>query len=88
MADGSRMKFIPMFNGKITNDETKESLYEYMNTQVTAKAGDVNMELDVNDIFEPKAYLKGRTLEEIIHSAIMNNNEVQKKTIFKHIVQK
>ena len=88
MADGSRMKFIPMFNGRITKEETKESLYEYMQSQATTKAGDVIMQLDITDIFEPKRYLKGRTIEEIIHSATTNNNETNKKPLIKHIVRR
>ena len=86
MADGSRMRFIPIVPGSPQNDVMNERLYNHMWMQAHSKAGEVNLGLNVWDIHEKKQHLRGFSMEQVIHGV----TSAQKPGIplFKHITKK
>ena len=86
MADGSKMRFIPIMMGKIKNKDVYEHLYQHLALQSVSKAGEVKLDLDMWDLKTKKDYLHGSTMEEVIHG-ITSNTRIG-IPIVKHICKK
>ena len=86
VVDGSKMRFVPIINGRIGNEAIYNTLLKAMHTQIISKAGEITYDLPMMDLFSPKEYLKGYTMEQILHTVNRSNQE--NLPIFKHIVRK
>ena len=88
LEDGSRMKFVPMFRNEIQSEKVFQRMKEELKRQATTKAGDTTMLLPLKDIFEEKEYLDGRSMEDIIHNAMSDDDSESNIPLFKHIVRR
>ena len=82
------MKFIPMFQSEIKNDKVYNRIYDELRCQSTTKSKDVTMHLPLQDIFKQKSYLGDRSMKQIIHSAICDEDATKEIPLFKHITRK
>ena len=69
MLDGLRMQFTPILQSYVRNDKLYNHLYRTMWTQSVSKGGEIYLDLEMEDLYTPKDYLNGWTLEYVIHSA-------------------
>ena len=88
LRDGSKMKFIPMFKNEIQSEKVFQKMKEALKLQATTKAGDVMIPLPLKDLFTPKEYLDGRSMEHMIHNAMSNDDTEIKLPLFKHITRR
>ena len=86
MPDGSRMRFTPILQSYVRNDKLYNHLYRTMWTQSVSKGGEIYLDLEMEDLYTPKDYLNGWTLEYVIHSA--QSSLRPGMPIFKHITKK
>ena len=86
MEDYSRMRFIPITNNYIHEQEYRDNLFESLHHQAASKAGEVTLELGLTNIREKKDYLKNNSLEQIIHSICKDDDE--DIPVFKHITMR
>ena len=84
--DGSRMKCVPLIQGKINSEKAKDQIGVRMKWQVFSKANEVTLELPLKDIHKPKEYLNNRSLEQVILGTMADSNA--KLSLFKHITHK
>ena len=84
--DGSRSRFIPLLPGYINNKKLFQNIKENLWTQSCMKAGDITFDLQLKDIHQPKDYLEGKTLEQVIHG--ITSKDRKGFPIFKHITRK
>ena len=84
--DGSRMKCVPLIQGKINNERAKDQIGVRMKWQVFSKANEVTLELPLKDIHEQKEYMNGRSLEQVLLGTMADSNP--KLSLFKHITHK
>ena len=84
--DGSRMKCVPLIQGRINNERAKDQIGVRMKWQVFSKANEVTLELPLKDIHAQKAYMNGRSLEQVLLGTMADSNE--KLSLFKHITHK
>ena len=84
--DGSRMKCVPLIQGKINNERAKDQIGVRMKWQVFSKANEVTLELPLKDIHEQKEYMNGRSLEQVLLGTMADSNA--KLSLFKHITHK
>lgn len=88
MPDGSRLRFIPMFRGDIDDEKMKTKLLHTLLQQAQSKARDVSFDIDIYDIHDRKSYLGTRSMDDIIHIAVSNEDEGGNIPIFKHIARR
>ena len=86
VADGSRMKFIPIMQESIESEEVVKFLHEGLYVQSMSKGNEDIFELPVKDIFERKDYLHNQSLEQIIHR--MTKKDEGEIPLFKHITRR
>ena len=86
MPDGSRMRFIPMIQSYIKNKALYNHLYKSLWTQSVSKSGEIYLDINFNDLFTPKQYFQGQTLEWVIHNAL--SSKKSNIPLYKHIVKK
>ena len=93
MPDGSRMRFVPIIFGNINENSINKKkqkvykhLYDQMVLQSSSKAGEVLLDLEMWDLYNRPDYLKGSTLEEVIHG--LTSTTKAGIPIFKHITRK
>ena len=86
VADGSRMRFMPIFSGFVKNKEVYEKLKDHLWIQAQSKANDVLIDLNIVDIHEKKSYLDNRSFEQILHSKI--SEKMPGVPVIKHIIKK
>ena len=84
--DGSKMRFVPIMNGSVSREAVVQYLHQCMYTQSISKAGEIVFDLPMKDLFEPKEYLHGLTMEQILHT--VTKNEQDNIPVFKHITRK
>ena len=86
MADSSKMKFIPLIDGYIEDEEARESCFQCLLHQAVAKAGEAVLDLPMKDITTKKDYLQNKSIEQIIHEiTTKTDSEIP---LFKHITTK
>ena len=86
MADGSKMRFIPIVKGYVDDNEAREKLYRHLKHQATSKAGEVKLNFPYQDVNTRKSYFGEKTLEQVIHE--MTTKKDTEVPIFKHITTK
>ena len=86
VADGSRMKFVPIMQENIESEDVVKFLHEGLYIQAMSKGNEETFELPIKDIYEPKSYLKNQSLEQVIH--LMTKDNEGTIPIFKHITRK
>ena len=84
--DGSRMKCVPLIQGKISNERAEEQIRVRMKWQVFSKANEITLELPLTDLHEPKEYLNNRSMEQVILGTMSDTNKTL--SLFKHITHK
>ena len=86
MEDGSKMKFVPILKGYVTDTEARNQLYEHLKLQATSKASEIKLDFPFQDLQEKKTYLGNKSFEQITHGIMMEGKE--DIPIFKHITIK
>jgi len=86
LADGSKMRFTPIFKSFVKNKKVYEHLIDMLWVQAKSKAHDVLLDLHVTDIQEKKAYLGDQSMEQIIHKK--TSKKMKDAPIIKHIIKK
>ena len=81
VADGSIIRFIPFAtNPSSMSAKMKSKLTKRLAWQSLAKAGEEKFPVSLRDIYEPKEYLQGKSVEQVIHEMESSNLR-----IFRHI---
>ena len=81
ISDGSIIRFIPFAtNHASMSQKMKSKLTKRLAWQSIAKAGEEKFPVSIRDIHEPKEYLKGKSMEQVIHE--MESSHLR---IFRHI---
>ena len=86
MPDGSRMRFTPILQTYVKDKKLQDHLYRSLWTQSVSKGGEIYIDLQYNDLYSPKEYLKNNTLEWVIHNAL--SEKKPGLPLFKHITTK
>ena len=87
LKDGSKMRFIPIIRGDI-EEGVLNKLYNHMEIHTRLKANEETKEIGVCDIHQPKEYLNGMTLEQVLHSTVIGIDSTTQVHILKHITKK
>ena len=83
LKDGSRSKFILLMKKVPKRKDVKEYLQVSMENQITSKAVEIGINIDLWDIKEEKEYLKGQSIEQIIHNKLSEKRD--NVPIIKHV---
>jgi hypothetical protein len=84
MADGSQTRFIPFANqGTQMSNTMKDKLVKRIKWQCVAKATEEKFPVTIKDIYKPKSYFQGRSLEQVIHGLTIEGTPV-----FRHIAHR
>ena len=83
MSDKSSMRFIPITQGYVKDDENRNKLFMHLKHQAASKAGEIKIPLKFGDIKEDKDYLQGESIEKIIHG--WKSKKDDEIPVFKHI---
>ena len=70
LQDGSRSKFIPLMKRVPKRKDVKKYLQASMENQIKLKAVEIGINIDIWDIKEEKEYLRGQSIEQIIHNKL------------------
>jgi hypothetical protein len=80
--DGSVARFIPYVHGRVKDRKIiDEKMFKIVKTHCMMKAAEVSIPIDVQDIYEPKSYLGGKSVEQLVHE--LKNEDGDR--IFNHI---
>ena len=82
------MIFTPMIKGAIKNNEAFKNLTDSSYLQAKLKAEEVTLPLHVVNILTPREYMQDQTIENVIHSMVLNTPQIKGFPIFKHITRK
>ena len=88
LPDGSKMIFSPIIQGPIKNNEAFNNLSDSLILHAMVKADEILLPLNVSNIFKAETCMQNRSLENIIHSMVLNTSQVKGIPIFKHITRK
>ena len=83
LQDGSRSKFIPLMKKVPKRKDVKQYLQESMENQITSKAVEIGINIDIWDIKKEKEYLRGQSIEQIIHNKLSDRRK--NVPLIKHI---
>jgi len=86
LADGSKMRFVPIFKSYVKNKKVYEHLNDMLWIQAKSKAHDVLLDLNITDIHEKKVYLNNQSMEQILH--LKTSGKMKAAPIIKHIIRK
>ena len=86
LQDGSRSKFIPLMKRTPKRKDVQEYLEESMVNQIHSKSVEISIRIDIRDIKEEKEYLRGQSIEQILHKKISEKRE--NVPIVKHVARR
>ena len=88
LPDGSKMIFSLIIQGPIKNNQAFNNLSDSLTLQAMVKADEILLPLNVSNIFKAETCMQNRSLENIIHSMVLNTSQVKGIPIFTHITRK
>ena len=83
--DGSRMKFVPFISSR-SSTKSINKVETRLAWHVHSKATEVSFDLEVVDIYEPKKYLKNKSLEQALRGII--SKKIPNIPVLKNIVRR
>ena len=83
MSDNSSMRFIPITQGYVKDNENRKKLFMHLKYQAASKAGEIKMPFKFKDIKDKKEYLQGESIEKLIHG--WKSKKDDNIPVFKHI---
>ena len=83
MHNGSAMRFVPLVQEYVKEQETRDEMYASLRHQVMSKAGEVMLDLKYCNIYQKTNYFEGSSLKQIIHEyKTANDKDIP---LYKHI---
>ena len=86
LQDKSRAKFIPVMRKTPKRADVKEYLEASMVNQILSKSVEKSINIEIWDIKEKKEYLKGQSIEQILHSKLSERRD--NVPLIKHIARR